>query len=244
PQPFQNQAPQQQAQQQDAIQDRTALGDKVQQPLHGLLPCLRLLLLLLLLLLQSGGHQAGRLFIQQLHQILAARGHPVMRQQQRNGRQQAQYGGDQRLRNTRRHQFRIAGAKVGNGLEGGDHAGDGAQQPQQRRNASKQLDNGLSAFQRRQFVQYGLVHFRFQRIHIHRARQILINLQYAAQRIISSGLSNILLLPADSGGNAFQRNQPYRRNQQADKAQRDNDVTHQRALLNAFNQVRAFQRQG
>jgi len=70
-----------------------------------------------------------------------------------NGDDQTLHGGHQRGGDATGQQFGVAGAELGDDVEGLDHAGHGAEQTEQWRDGGDHHDEGTEAIQMRRFVQ-------------------------------------------------------------------------------------------
>src|SRR5690606_36556535 len=142
----------------------------------------------------------------------------------------------QRNRDTGRHDRRIAGAVQRDRLEGLDHADDGAEQTEQRRDDRDHLDEQDAALQRRLLAQDRLAELELERLRV-RGLVLLVDHQHAAERVVlARGLAFQLGLHLASGD--AEHDQPLEREQHAEDAERDDDVADRTALVDALAQVR------
>src|SRR5262245_365522 len=91
------------------------------------------------------GEHAGALLVEELHHAPRHRGQPRVHEQQRDGDAEAQHRRDHRLADAVGHQTRIARARLGDALEGDDHADHRADQAEQRAGRDREAQERLEA---------------------------------------------------------------------------------------------------
>src|SRR6056297_285657 len=193
-------------------------------------------------LLGALGDHAGCLLLQNVLDASSAAVDDGMQEHDRDGDHETEHGGHERLRNSARHQLRVAGAEQRDRLKGHDHAGHGAEQAQQGCHHRDQLEKQDAALQGRGLVENRLTELELQRFRV-LAPILLAHLEHPAERVAAVELLT-LQLRGDLAARQAKRDQSFGGQQQPEQAKADDHVTDDPALLDALHQVRLLGQQG
>src|SRR5262245_34341187 len=183
--------------------------------------------------LEALREQPRALLVEDLHHASRHRGEAGVDEEQRDRDPEPEHRGDHGLADAVRHQARIARARLGDALEGDDHADHGADQPQQRAGRDGEPQQRLEAVEPRDLAQHGLGDAELDdlRVLLDRVRVGVDRGEHATERVVLARLVEPGELPAHREARADQVEGLVEREQPRDDADEDDHVADGLALL-------------
>src|SRR5690606_25438143 len=198
------------------------------------------------LFLDAFRQHAGALLVQYLDHRTRQSVQQGICEQERDRDAEAQHRGDHGLADTGGHQPRVAGARLGDALEGDDHADHGADQAEQRAGRDREAQEGLEALQLRHLAEHRLrdpelgdVRVLLDPVRVPAERE-----QHPPQRVVAARLVQVLELPAHLDAHQDQVNELPDESQRPGDADHDDDVADLLAEVDALGPGRALDVQG